>query len=151
VGGPISASECFSTTLEPPFELLDVHYIVRGRSDELGSFDLQIRTLDEGEPGDVVFSQTIHPATVVMGDNVVTLTDPPQIETSEFCVGFDAPGSGLTSALGIAVDESSSLEDVSWLRMVGTGPCNLEWEDIMEIEPNPTGNWCIDVNVRQAE
>jgi hypothetical protein len=47
--------------------------------------------------------------------------------------------------LGVAVDETSTLPDLSFIRLTGSGACDIQsFVDVIDLDPEPSGNWCIE-------
>ena len=76
------------------------------------------------------------------GLNALTMNPPLSIEQQEVCIGVASPNP--MGALGISVNESSLLDDRSYLRMERGGGCTFpDWVDTIDLGTNPDGNWCI--------
>jgi hypothetical protein len=78
--------------------------------------------------------------------------EPPVMVTDqEFCVGFATSGLGGPAALGMAADVGTAVSDFSFLRIEGDGGCDIPfWTDVIDdLNPTPSGNWCIDVEIRE--
>ena len=146
VGDPTFVQECFSASLTPPFELVEVAYVVAGKSDQLAEFDLEVREFDGVRPGQLIEARPLDAVPhATDGENLLQLEDNPiVIDSQSFCVGFATHAPGLAGALGIAVDEGSQVQDVSYYRIDGEQACAIEtFLDVIDDQPTPTGNWCI--------
>ncbi|MBL4687730.1 MAG: hypothetical protein JKY37_24255 [Nannocystaceae bacterium] len=138
-------SECFTSTLTPPFLVTSVQYYVAADNADVGSFDLEVRGWNGGAPGDVITSVPIASNAIANGLNAQVLRVPVQINTPGFCVGFSTP-SGLL--LGFGVDAASPCgSGTSFQTLEGTGGCNVNNAEICGTMPFPTGNWCIAVDL----
>jgi hypothetical protein len=151
VGDPIYGQQCFTSPVAPPFELLSVHYIVADVAPELTGFMLEVQSRDaEGPTGMLSFEQKFA-GDATPGDHEHVFEPPMQIVDPQFCVGFSAPYEGLAGGLGMAVDVGSSVGDVSFIRLEGPQGCVFpSWTDVIDdFDPTPSGNWCIDVQIRE--
>jgi hypothetical protein len=149
-GDPIEGQECFVSPVAPPFELIEMHYIVAITHTDLEEFSLRIYERDGGPPTDVVVSIPLTSVEATPIEHYFELDPPVVIDTQEFCVGFAAEEPGLESAIGMAVDGDSSVPGVSFVRMEGSGDCDIpDWEDATAHAPPPSGNWCMDATIRE--
>jgi hypothetical protein len=150
-GDPIYGQQCFTSPVAPPFELISVHYIVADVAPELLGFQLEVHSRDEtGPTGTIAFEQK-SAADATPGHHEHVFATPVQIVESQFCVGFATPYVGLAAALGMAVDIGTSVSDVSFIRLEGPTGCAIPlWSDVIDDrDPIPSGNWCIDVQIRE--
>lgn len=148
-GDPIEGQECFVAPIEPPFELIEMHYIVATTHTELEAFQLRIYARDGGAPTRLI--QAIDATSVEASpiEHYYEIEPPIVIDTQEFCVGFGAFEDGVASSIGMAIDPTSAIDAVSYVRMEGSGECDIpDWEDATTHEPAPAGNWCIDATIR---
>jgi hypothetical protein len=140
----IWVQECFTSTVEPPYQLERVEYDIADAHQNLGAYRLEVREFDGDVPGDVIAE---HPAGAggTTGSQEFVLPQPVVIDTPQFCVGFAADSAGqYGGALGIGVDETAQLMDTSFFRMEGPQGCaTADWADAIETDPTPRGNWCI--------
>lgn len=149
-GDPIEGQECFVSPVAPPFELVEMHYIVAVTHTDLEEFSLRIYERDGGPPTDVVVSIPLSSVEATPIEHYFEIDPPVVIDTQEFCVGFAAEEPGLESAIGMAVDGDSQVAGVSFVRMEGSGDCDIpDWEDATEHAPPPSGNWCMDATIRE--
>lgn len=149
-GDPIEGQECFVSPIAPPFELFEMHYIVATTHTDLEEFSLRIYERDGGPPTEVVVSIPLTSVEATPIEHYFDIDPPVTIDTQEFCVGFAAEEPGLESAIGMAVDGDSSVAGVSFVRMEGSGDCDIpDWEDATDHAPPPAGNWCMDATIRE--
>ena len=153
-GGELWAFECFETGLAPPVTVYKFAYEVVANSNQLQDFQLQLRAYDPATgPGALLNARTLDPAiegTVESHGIDVGWT----VDASDFCIGFHAPAGGLGSALGLAVDETATVPDVSWFRIDdgSFGSCGMiEMADVMDTQSMPQGNWCFAVAVSNLD
>lgn len=146
-GSETWVQECFTSPLSPPYELVELHWIVAASAATLAAFDLQVREATASGPGSVIATVSVDASMGVPGEHVITLPQPVEITNTRFCVGFHFDGAGLTNAIGIAVDSDSSLSGPSWLR---SPDCSVSsWTDVVVAGYSSGGNWCIDATVRE--
>lgn len=152
-GEPTYGQQCFTSTTAPPFELSSVHYVVADVAPQLNAFALEVYSHDAGGPNEVIASEPMMAADATMGSHEFVFDPPLQIDDAQFCVGFAAPYAGLAGALGMAVDVGSDVGGASYIRLEGGGGCSIPfWTDVIDqLDPNPSGNWCIDVQIRELE
>jgi hypothetical protein len=150
-GDPTYGQQCFTSPVAPPFELISVHYIVADVAPELTGFQLEVHSRDESGPTDTIAFEQKTAADATPGNHEHVFATPVQIVDSQFCVGFAAPSLGLAGALGMAVDIGTSVSDVSFIRLEGPTGCAIPlWSDVIDDrDPIPSGNWCIDVQIRE--
>lgn len=147
-GDPIEGQECFVSPIEPPFELIEMHYIVASTHTDLEAFELRIYARDGGAPMRLIESIDATSVEASPIEHYYQFDPPIVIDSQEFCVGFGAFEPGLASSIGMAVDTASAVPDVSYVRMEGSGACDIpEWEDATMHVPAPAGNWCIDATI----
>lgn len=141
-GGPMWMQECFTATLEPPFELTELEAVVSGLHLAVGTVQVQVRERTAGGgPGATIATRIV---SVVGGHNTIAVVPPIAIDQAEVCIGLAATQSGLAGALGVAVNESATEGGISWFRLEGGEGCNYpSWADVIAETPTPTGNWCI--------
>ena len=152
LGAPIAAQECFESSLTPPLRLQTVHAVVAARTPSLGPVFLRVRSWgDDERPGEVLAAVQLAPQQVETGDDELRIDElaaPIEIDTNRFCVGLELDDGGFGSALGMSVDQGSTLVGSSFLRIDGPGDCSIPaFVDVIARMPYPTGNWCIDVEV----
>ncbi|HET6585713.1 MAG TPA: hypothetical protein VFG69_19780 [Nannocystaceae bacterium] len=152
-GDPTYGQQCFTSPVAPPFELLSVHYVVADVSSEVDAFVLEVYSHDAGGPDQVIAFEPMTAAEATVGSHEYVFAPPLQIDAAQFCVGFATPYAGLAGALGMAVDVGSSVGAASYLRLEGNGGCSIPvWTDVIDgLDPTPSGNWCIDVQIRELE
>lgn len=144
-GAAQTVSECFTSTLTPPFLLTSVRYYVAADDSDVGTFDLEVRGWNGGTPGDVISSVPIASNAIANGLNAQVLRVPIEIQTPGFCVGFSTP-SGME--VGFGVDTASPCgPDTSFQTLDGSGGCNVTNAEVCAATPIPTGNWCIAVDL----
>ena len=150
-GDPIYGQQCFTSPIAPPFELISVHYVVADVAPELDNFFIEVHSRDDAGPTDLLFSELKAAIDATPGSHEHVFEPAVQIDDSEFCVGFATPYEGLAGALGMAVDVGSSVSDVSFIRLEGPTGCVIAlWSDVIDDQdPTPSGNWCIDVQIRE--
>jgi hypothetical protein len=150
-GGPIWIFECFESSLTPPLEVVEVNFVVPVRPAGLQAVDFQVRARNGDRPGEVIDQEVVQPASIQEGDNtLVPGWDP--IDTTSFCVGFYTDLVDAAGGIGIAADTDSAIQDVSWIQLQKGGGCQYDLVDVMDASPTlvPTGNWCLDIVVREA-
>ena len=150
-GAPIYAQQCFTSPVPPPFELISMHYVVADVAPELGGFILEVQSRDAGGPTGVTHFEQKPASDATPGSHEHVFAPALQIDDPQFCVGFATPYAGLAAALGMAVDVGTTVSDVSFIRMEGPGGCAIpSWSDVIDdLNPIPSGNWCIDVQIRE--
>lgn len=149
-GDPIEGQECFVSPIAPPFELTEMHYIVATTHTDLEEFALRIYERDGGPPTEVIATINLTSVEATPIEHYFELEPPVMIDTQEFCVGFAAEEPGLESAIGMAVDGDSAIAGLSFVRMEGSGDCDIpDWEDASDHAPPPAGNWCMDATIRE--
>jgi hypothetical protein len=148
-GDPIEGQECFVAPIEPPFELIEMHYIVASTHTELEDFQLRFYAREGGAPTRLIDAIDLTSVEASPIEHYYAIEPPIVIDSQEFCVGFGAFEDGVASSIGMAIDTASAIADVSYVRMEGTGECDIpDWEDATTHEPAPAGNWCIDATIR---
>jgi hypothetical protein len=146
-GGPIEGQECFLAPVEPPFELIAMHYSVASVHTELETFELRVYGWEGDEPTRQLGSIELNSLGATPMEHDYVFEPAIQIDTAGFCVGFATTEMGLASALGMAVDTDSTIDDVSFIRM--EGPCDAPtWQEVIGAGLDPTGNWCMDATIR---
>lgn len=149
-GDPIEGQECFVSPVAPPFELIEMHYIVASTHTDLEDFQLRVYERDGGAPTQLVEAIDATSVEASPIEHYYEFDPPLVIDTQEFCVGFGAFEPGLASSIGMAVDTASAVPDVSYVRMEGSGACDIpDWEDASMHDPPPAGNWCMDATIRE--
>jgi hypothetical protein len=149
-GDPIEGQECFVAPIAPPFELIAMHYVVAETHTDLEQFELRIYERDASGPTQLIESVPLTSVEAAPIEHYFDFETPIQIDAQEFCVGFAATDPGLASALGMAVDTDSLVEDAAFFRMEGNGGCDIpDWQDVVTYQPNPFGNWCMDATIRE--
>jgi hypothetical protein len=149
-GGPLEDQECFTATLEPPFDLVQVNYVVYMSAPQLGPFELVVRRRAAAGPGAVIDTRPLEVSP--WGDEGVhslTLEEPIAIDAQSFCVGFAANGVGLQSALGIAVDIGSEVVGTTWVDFDSNCATAGFVDVVSTYEGVGEGNWCIDVVIEK--
>lgn len=150
-GDGVWSQECFEASLPPPFEITQVHYVVAETGNNPVAIDLQIRPRDGNLPGGPPTTIGLPVAYSSEGEHTFELPDPVQIDDSEFCIGFRVPDTNSDGAVGIAVDDTGTTPGLSWLRLSGSGACNVaQWLDATTDSLTGDGNWCIDVMIREV-
>jgi hypothetical protein len=148
-GDPIEGQECFVAPIEPPFELIEMHYVVASTHTELEAFQLRIYARDGGAPTRLIEAIDATSVEASPIEHYYEIDPPIVIDSQEFCVGFGAFDDGVAASIGMAIDTTSAIGDVSYVRMEGSGECDIpDWEDATTHEPAPAGNWCIDATIR---
>jgi hypothetical protein len=152
-GDPIYGQQCFTSPVAPPFELISVHYVVADVAPELTNFIIEVHERDDDGPTAQITFAEKSAADATAGSHEHVFAEPVQILDTEFCVGFATPYVGLAAALGMAVDVGTTVGDTSFIRLEGPIGCVIpNWSDVIEDEdPTPSGNWCIDVQIRELE
>lgn len=146
-GGPIEGVECFLAPVDPPYELIAMHYSVAALHTDVEEFELRIYAWEGDEPTDLLSSVSLNSSFASPMEHDYDFDDAIEIDTIGFCVGFATTEPGLASALGMAVDADSALPDVSFIRMEGM--CSIpDWEDVIDSGLMPLGNWCMDATIR---
>ena len=150
-GDPIYGQQCFTSPIAPPFELISVHYVVADVAPELTGFILEVHARDENGPTDILAFEQRPAADATAGSHDHVFETPIQIDDASFCVGFATPYEGLAAALGMAVDDGTAVGDASFIRLEGPTGCAIPlWTDVIDdLDPEPSGNWCIDVHIRE--
>lgn len=146
-GGPIEGVECFLAPVDPPYELIAMHYSVAALHTEVEGFELRVYAWDGDVPTDLLSSVALNSSFASPMEHDYAFDDAIAIDTVGFCVGFATTEPGLASALGMAVDADSALPDVSFIRM--DGMCSIpDWQDVIDSDLVPLGNWCMDATIR---
>ncbi|HWB82179.1 MAG TPA: hypothetical protein VG755_44755 [Nannocystaceae bacterium] len=146
-GGPIEGVECFIAPVDPPYELIAMHYSVAALHTDVEQFELRIYAWEGDVPTDLLSSVTLNSSFASPMEHDYDFDDAIAIDTIGFCVGFATTEPGLASAVGMAVDADSALPDVSFIRM--DGMCSIaDWEDVIDSGLMPLGNWCMDATIR---
>lgn len=156
VGSPTGdetwTQECFTATLDPPFELTEVHWFIADTGSNPTALDLQIRPVENNGPGGPPLVIALPGNYSDQGEHTYVLQNPVQIDSTRFCVGFRAPSNGQSSgAVGFAVDTTQQMSGVSFIRIDGESGCDLfpDWYDASNDQFSNDGNWCLDVKIRQ--
>ncbi len=145
-GGATWAQECFTTDMQPPFELVEFEFVLRGLAvPQVTNVALQVyERVPGGGPASAIEARPLDVPMLEYGLNTITLDDPITITTQDFCLGLAAPDPGLGGSLGVSVNPTSSLPNVSYIRLLGDGQCYLPgWQEVISLNPYPSGNWCI--------
>jgi hypothetical protein len=148
-GDPIEGQECFVAPIDPPFELIEMHYVVASTHTDLEAFQIRVYAREGGAPTRLIeaIDETSVEASPI--EHYYAFDEPIVIDTQEFCVGFGAFEDGVASSIGMAIDSGSAIDGVSYVRMEGSGECDIpDWEDATTHEPAPAGNWCMDATIR---
>jgi hypothetical protein len=149
-GTAFDAQGCFAATLEPPFEITQVHYTVADAGATPLGMVLEIRGTDASWPGDVVQSWDLPLELSSPGAHVFTLPQPLEWTSPRLCVGVSVPSGTSDQAVGMAIDTTGTVEQRSWLRMFGGGACSIpSWADTATSGFTPSGNWCIGTTIRE--
>ncbi len=150
VGDPIEGQECFVAPIDPPFELTEMHYIVAATHTDLEAFQLRIYAREGGVPTRLIEALDVTSVEATPIEHYFEFDPAIVIDTQEFCVGFGAFEPSVASAIGMAVNTASAVPDVSYVRMEGSGNCDIpDWEDASLHDPVPAGNWCMDATIRE--
>lgn len=149
-GNPTYSQQCFIAPIAPPYELTSVHYVVAATAPEVNAFILEVRSRSGGAPGGVVSFAQLTANDATAGSHEYVFAPPLVIGDPEFCIGFATPYQGLAGALGMAVDVGTAVGNASYIRIEGGDGCNVAtWTDVIDgLDPNPSGNWCIDVDIQ---
>ncbi|MCA9654376.1 MAG: hypothetical protein KC501_30930 [Myxococcales bacterium] len=136
--------ECFQATLPAPFLLRELQFDVGMTTP--GIDDVRVQVYGYGGasgPGELIEERSFAALSLMNGINTVTLVPPIVVPNQAVCIGVAAPG--LDGALGITVDESSLVNDVSFFQLdtPGMGCDTMGWTDVIDIDPTTEGNWCI--------
>lgn len=146
-GGPIEGQECFVAPVDPPYEVSAMHYSVASLHTELETFELRVYAWDGGDPTEQLAAVELNSLAASPMEHEHVFEPAIQVDTAGFRVGFAATEPGLASAIGMAVDTTSTIEDVSFIRTEGA--CDAPtWQEVIGAGVEPTGNWCIDATVR---
>lgn len=146
-GGPIEGVECFLAPVDPPYELIAMHYSVAALHTDVEDFELRIYAWEGDVPTDLLSSVPLNSSYASPMEHDYDFDRAIEIDTIGFCVGFATSEPGLASALGMAVDADSALPDVSFIRMEGM--CSIpDWQDVIDSDLTPLGNWCMDATIR---
>lgn len=150
-GGPMWMQECFTATLAPPFELVELEVIVRGLAPEVSNVQLEVYAHDGMTgPGMLLGTRPVDVAGLAIGANAIAVMPPIPIDQANVCFGLAAPDPGLAGSLGVSVNEAFVQPEVSFFRLQGGGGCNFPaWADVMDVNPMPAGNWCIRGTIRE--
>lgn len=150
-GGAMWMQECFTASLAPPFELVELEVVVRGLAAQVTNVDVEVYANNGAAgPGPLLGSRSVDVAGLGIGSNIITVDTPISINQANICIGVAAPDAGLAGALGVAVNEGFTQGDVSFFRLQGGGGCNHPaWTDVIDLNPNPAGNWCIRGTIRE--
>jgi hypothetical protein len=143
--------ECFTATLAPPFELVELEVIVRGLAPEVSNVQLEVYAHDGMTgPGMLLGTRPVDVAGLAIGANAIAVMPPIPIDQANVCFGLAAPDPGLAGSLGVSVNEAFVQPEVSFFRLQGGGGCNFPaWADVMDVNPMPAGNWCIRGTIRE--
>jgi hypothetical protein len=142
--------ECFTATLAPPFELIELEAVVRGLAPQVTNVQLQVYA-DGGAagPGVLIDSRAVNVGSLVLGTNTIAVEPPIGIGVTDVCIGLAAPDAGLAGSLGVAVNEAFLQNDASYFRLMNGAGCNFPaWTDVVDANPTPEGNWCIRGTIR---
>lgn len=148
-----AAQLCFRPTSAPPYLLDRIGWVVAATLGDLnqGTF-LEVYTGTENGPDQLLYQRPLGANAVdpIQPHATVFNDDPIVIPTPIFCVGLVGGYSdGAGAGLGIAVDETVIVSDSSFLAWNSGGPCDEPgWLDVADYEPNPTGTWCLDADIR---
>lgn len=145
--------ECFLATLDPPFELTEVHWFVGDTGGSPGAMDLEVREVSDGQPASPPLAIIDLPQELsTEGEHTFELPNPVQIDETRFCVGFRIPDNGSSGAVGIAVNTIGSQPGLSWLRINGDSGCDVfpNWIDATTESITNDGNWCLDATIREV-
>lgn len=141
--------ECFRSPWAQ-FEVVEANYWLAAVDPALDDYDIELREYDTTtqRPGSLIDVWTEPVGAFAPGERSIALET--LVTTANFCVGFAAV-SNPEAALGMAVDPSSDVGDVSFLRLNGPDACAVPaYEDVIDLQPTPAGNWCIEVRVRRV-
>jgi hypothetical protein len=141
-GGATAGQECFTSPIGPPFDVVSIDYIVAAVAPEMQTFSNEVYGSGGPTAQLATFPRNASDATV--GPHTFVLPTPVTITDTRFCVGFRAPGPGLSGSLGVAVDTNSQIGPASWLSIPTCGAA--EWSQIIG-NSSPPGNWCIGADV----
>lgn len=148
VGARTSAQACFTPIASPPFAVTRVGYIIAASFGNVGGV-LEIYSDDGDGPADPIVTTALQPDAVTPGAHAVVYPDPIVVQTPRFCIGLTGGRPMPPAGLGVAVDPEALVADQSFLRMQGPPPgcVHPDWVDLTEVQSNPSGAWCIDVDV----
>lgn len=149
LGVRVGSQECFTPAVPRPYRLTRLDYVVAGSIGEMtGHAKLEIHIPDGDGPDELLTSIPLENVDLLLGTREYVFDAPVEIDADTFCVGFVAGRNNPKTALGLAVDTSALLEGHSYIRVNGDGGCDHpDWTDISELQPNPTGGWCIAADV----
>lgn len=143
---------CFRPNTAPPYLLDRIGWVVAQTFGDLEmGTALEVYSGNETGPDQKLWELalgaggvTVQPHAYVFGD------DPLVIPTPIFCVGLVGGYSGDGGAgLGVGVDPFQQADNRSYINFTGGGSCDLPgWTDVHVLKPDPTGTWCIDVDIR---
>ncbi len=145
----IAGAECFTATLPPPFELVEVHYFIDDVLGELGdSFTLSVIEFVDASPGAQLAGVELPGAEwSAVGEHTLTLDEPLVVDAPGFCVRIEG-GVDEQSTLGIGLDLDSDVPEVSFVQSAGCGvPALTDWFTLDNAIQ--TGNWCVDAEIRE--
>lgn len=152
IPGRVWAQECFTAaTTAPPLQIRGVGFVLAQVIGAPASPAIEVYLHDGQGPAQLVEARPIDPGILAApGHNQVALEPPILVPSASFCVGL-VGGDPDVSSLGVAVDVPSIAPDRSFLKLDSVWECDSQqWLDVDDINPNPEGAWCIDVDVEAA-
>lgn len=141
--------ECF-TGLTPPFRITRIGYSIAATRGTPSDPAVALRSFNGVTPSadPILPPVLLTPGDVTPGYHEVALDY--MVDASSFCIGVVAGDFGTNTGLGMAVDKVAPPPGQSFYRVNGQGGCNsgTSFLDIAATKPNPTGQWCIDVDLQ---
>lgn len=136
--------ECFSSPIDPPFEISKLTVYPRKI---LGNPEVWIRVFyPDGQMYNIVMEKYVGAVGPGLAAKDLIFDPPFLVNQSEFCVGYQtSPGN---TQLAASVDREASISGVSIVRMFGTQGCIFDPTPLTKIYPgaeNP--RFCMDVEI----
>lgn len=147
-GNPQSVVECFNSgTLAPPFRLTQVTYSVGTTATVPAPDALNVDVYTWrgiGVPGSRIASFAVTAADVTQGPHTITLANPVEITTPDFCVGVS--GSNLNDGFMMSFSQTSTVSGAAWIDAV---TCDVNgFALVTEVtDPPLEGNWCMSATI----
>jgi hypothetical protein len=143
---------CFRPDTDPPYLLDRIGWVVAQTLGDLenGTF-LEVYSGNELGPDQKLWELALGAGGVTVEPHAFVFKDDPLvILTPIFCVGLVGGYTGDGGAgLGLGVDPFQQAADRSYINFSGGGSCDMPgWIDVDVLKPEPTGTWCIDVELR---
>lgn len=143
------AQECF-TGLTPPFRVTRIGYSIAATRGPPSDPAIALRGFDGVTPSvdPILPAVLLTPGDVTPGYHEVALDF--TVDADRFCIGVVGGDVGTNTGIGLAVDKVAPPLRQSFYRVNGLGQCNsgTSFLDIAVTTPNPTGQWCIDVDIQ---